>query len=271
MICLKQASFYYKVGTPVINRLDLQVQPREFMAVLGSNGSGKSTLARLMNGMLLPSLGSVEVDGMDSRTHSAAIKKTVGLLHAQPDHHFIAPTVEEDVAFGPENLGLSPGEIRSRVQTALQQLSMEELAKHPPYLLSGGLKQKAALAGLLAMQPGYLILDEPTSMLDQAGQREVIQALLSLRREGRVGLIWITHQVEEVVMADRIIVLQQGQIALEGPPLDILPQTEKMRCLGVAPLEVRVLIDLINHGFPGGLPQNILLMEELIQALCHSR
>ncbi|MGI6433797.1 MAG: ATP-binding cassette domain-containing protein [Syntrophomonadaceae bacterium] len=255
----------------MIDRLDLQVQPGEFVAILGSNGSGKSTLARLMNGMLLPSQGSVTVDGMDSRTHSTAIKKRVGLLHAQPDHHFIAPTVEEDVAFGPENLGLSPAEIRSRVQRALQQLSMEELAKHPPYLLSGGLKQKAALAGLLAMQPGYLILDEPTSMLDQAGQREVIQALLSLRQEGRVGLIWITHQVEEVVMADRIIILQQGQIALEGSPRDILPQTDKMRCLGVAPLEVRVLIDLINRGIPSRLSDTILLMEDLIKALCHLR
>ena len=186
MIEVKGVWFSYPgLESPVLKDINLEIRPGEFLALLGRNGSGKSTFTRLLNGLLIPSAGDVIVDGFNTRAHNnlSAIRQCVGLLFSNPDNQLVAGVVEEDVAFGPENLGLSSGEIRDRVNWALSVVGMEKYLKHPPHLLSGGQKQRVAIAGILALKPTYMVLDEPTSMLDPRGRDEVLRTLLDLNRE----------------------------------------------------------------------------------------
>lgn len=213
------------------------IEPGEFVVVLGRNGSGKSTLVRLIDGFLLPEQGQVLVDGLDLADPNArvAVRQRVGLLFSNPDNQLVSSVVEEDVAFGPENLGLPPPEIENRVQSALAQVRMEDYRAYPPHLLSGGQKQRIAIAGVLALQPRYLMLDEPTSMLDPAGRDEVLETVIRLNRETGAGVLWVTHFTEEALAAHRVIVLDQGRIVMNGPPEAILGRVEELYALGLEP------------------------------------
>ncbi|HEX3010941.1 MAG TPA: ATP-binding cassette domain-containing protein, partial [Syntrophomonadaceae bacterium] len=195
MIKLQDVSYYYSgAACPAIDSVSLTIEQGEFIAVMGRNASGKSTLARLLNGLLTPRMGQVTVDGLDTRDRNAvkSIRKKVGLLFPDPDDQIISNLVEEDVAFGPENIGLSSQQIRYRVDTALAKVSMEDFAKYPPYLLSGGQKQRVCIAGILAVQPQYMVLDEPAAMLDPHGRKQVMETLCKLNREEGMALVWLT-------------------------------------------------------------------------------
>ncbi|MFY9120041.1 MAG: ATP-binding cassette domain-containing protein [Syntrophomonadaceae bacterium] len=222
MIRLDQVSFSYtseQFSRPAVHNLSFTLEAGQWMAIVGANGSGKSTLARLINGQLLPDKGSVIVDGLHTsdRSQRSQVRGRVGLVGSVPDHQFVSNLVADDVAFGPQNLGLEREEIYKRVDTALRMVSMEDYAQYPPYLLSGGQKQRVCLAGILAMQPRYIILDEATSMLDPQGRRQILQILEKLRQESKLGIILITQDLEEACQADQVIVMQAGQIAANLP------------------------------------------------------
>lgn len=271
MIRVKNAGYLYSDCEQLaIKNINLQVAEHEFLAVMGRNGSGKSTLTRLLNGLLIPDSGSVEVDGLYTHNSNdiSAIREKVGLLFPVADNQLIAPTVEEDVAFGPENLSLPPEEIRKRVDTALRLVSMEDYKKYPPNLLSGGQKQKVCIAGLLAMKPQYLVLDEPGSMLDVHGRRELIQTFLSLYKNTEISIIMVTHDLVEAVKAERIIVLDKGEIILDGKASRIAGKHEKLLQLGIEPLEISSLIKEINNSGCVSIKGDILEEEKLVEELC---
>ncbi|HOB12286.1 MAG TPA: ATP-binding cassette domain-containing protein [Syntrophomonadaceae bacterium] len=217
MIRLDQVSFSYineQVSRSAVHDLSFTLEAGQLVALLGANGSGKSTLARLIKGRLLPGKGNVVVDGLNTRDkiQRSQVQNLVGLVGPVPDHQFISNLVADDVAFGPQNLGLERAEINRRVDAALKMVSMEDYAQYPPYLLSGGQKQRVCLAGILAMQPRYLILDEATSMLDPEGRGQVMQVLARLRQESNLGILLITQNLDEAQMADRVDIMQQGKI-----------------------------------------------------------
>lgn len=240
----------------------------EFLAVIGPNGAGKSTLARHLNALLLPTRGEVLVEGLSTADPANwwEIRRRVGMVLQNPEEQLVAPVLEEDVAFGPENLGLAPAEIRRRVDWALEVTGLAELRLRPPHLLSGGQKQKAALAGVLAMKPSCLVLDEPTSMLDPAGKEEVLQAVLRLHREEGLTVVLITHLMEEAALADRVWVLWEGRLALEGEPQKVFAQREALREIGLGlPQPAELAWRLRARGWP--LPEGIMGFEELVAAL----
>lgn len=241
----------------------------EFLAVIGANGSGKSTLARHLNALLLPGSGSVTVDGLDTSRdeHLWDIRRRVGMVFQNPDNQLVAALVEEDVAFGPENLGLDPAEIRRRVDRALAWMGLEELRHRAPHLLSGGQKQRLAVAGVLVMQPDCLVLDEPTAMLDPSGRKELMATIKRLCREEGVTVVLITHFMEEAVAADRIWIMHQGAIALEGTPREIFQQGSRLAAYN---LELPGPAELAERLKRSGLelPPGILTVEELVQGLC---
>jgi energy-coupling factor transport system ATP-binding protein len=262
----------YHAGTPeavpALGGVDLEVRAGECVALVGGNGSGKSTLAKHLNALLLPTEGDVIVDGFDTRDADATweIRRRVGMIFEHPDDQLIASVVEEDVAFGPENLGLPPAEIRARVDGALRAVGMEALRKRSPHLLSGGQKQRVAIAGVLAMSPRCLVLDEATSMLDPEGQREVMGTALGLCRTGGLALVLITHAMEEAALADRVVVLADGRVALEGPPSAVFADEEALRRLRLEPPEiVRLSRALARDGVP--LPPDVLTVEQLVASL----
>ena len=215
----------------VLSRVDLQVEQGEFLALLGHNGSGKSTLAKHFNAMLLPMGGRVLVDGMDTLDEKAKyeIRRRVGLVLQNPDNQLIASIVEEDVAFGPENLGIPPKEIRSRVDDALKAVDMYEYRRHAPHKLSGGQKQRIAIAGIIAMEPKCIVLDEPTAMLDPRGRAEVLETIHKLNREKGITIVLITHYMDEAVDADRVVVMDNGKILTEGTPRQVFAQVELLK------------------------------------------
>lgn len=271
MISLENVSYAYREGCPVLQKLSFSISKGEFVAIIGKNGSGKTTLARLLNGLLLPTLGRVVVDGLDTRNPDTMleIRQKVGLLFAYPDRQLISNLVYEDVAFGPENLGLAPGVIKTRVETALRMVSMEDYAQYPPYLLSGGQKQRVCLAGLLAMRPACLVLDEPTAMLDSAGKKQIVKLLLDLNRQEAITLVWITHRLDEVVDADRVILLENGRLITQDTPGGIFPQTELLAGTGVEPLQVSKMITRMNSDSCRELiPPHILRRQDLVEFLC---
>ncbi|MEW5952230.1 MAG: energy-coupling factor transporter ATPase [Bacillota bacterium] len=241
----------------------------EFLAVIGANGSGKSTLARHLNALLLPGSGSVTVDGLDTSRdeHLWDIRRRVGMVFQNPDNQLVAALVEEDVVFGPENLGLDPAEIRRRVDRALAWMGLEELRHRAPHLLSGGQKQRLAVAGVLVMQPDCLVLDEPTAMLDPSGRKELMATIKRLCREEGVTVVLITHFMEEAVAADRIWIMHQGAIALEGTPREIFQQGSRLAAYN---LELPGPAELAERLKRSGLelPPGILTVEELVQGLC---
>ena len=214
-----------------VNGVSLDIKKGEFVALLGHNGCGKSTIAKHLNAMLLPDSGKVYVDGDDTSDEDKTydIRKKVGLVLQNPDNQLVASIVEEDVAFGPENLGIEPNEIRKRVDTALKAVDMYEYRTHAPYKLSGGQKQRIAIAGILAMEPECIVLDEPTAMLDPNGRQEVLSTLLKLNREKNMTVVLITHYMEEAVMADRVVVMDSGKILLQGIPDEVFSQVELLK------------------------------------------
>jgi len=252
-----------------LSDVNISIKKGEFVAILGHNGSGKSTLAKHMNALLLPTNGTLTVKGMDTKNENNLwnIRQTAGMVFQNPDNQLVATIVEEDVAFGPENLGIPPEEIRMRVDEALKTVNMYESRDNAPHLLSGGQKQRIAIAGVLAMKPDCIILDEPTAMLDPSGRKEVINACIKLNKEEGITIILITHYMNEAVPADRVIVMEKGKPVMEGTPHDVLCEVEKMKSLGLdVPQVTEVAYKLRKKGI--NIPQNILTIEEMVGAIC---
>ena len=248
--------------------LSLEIAEGSFVAVLGHNGSGKSTLAKLLNAILLPTSGKVYVCGRDTEDeeHLLDIRRSVGLVFQNPDNQIVANVVEDDVAFAPENLGVEPQEIRSRVDEALRTVGMYEYRLHAPHLLSGGQKQRVAIAGALAMQPRVLVLDEPTAMLDPLGRREVISTVERLCRERGMTVVLITHHMSECVNADRLIALSDGMVTADGTPREVFSQVELLKHEGLTvPATVRLLYALREAGFD--VPLDALSVDECADAV----
>ena len=255
-------------GTVVFQDLSLTVEEGSFVAVLGGNGCGKSTLAKHFNSILLPSGGKVYVCGMDTSDEDRLIqiRRSVGMVFQNPDNQIVANVVEEDVAFGPENLGIASPAIRQRVDQALKQVGMYEYREHAPHLLSGGQKQRIAIAGVIAMEPKCIVLDEPTAMLDPKGRREVLETVTRLNREKGITVVLITHHMDEAAKADRVVVLHRGQVVLDGTPKQVFSQVEKLHELGLrAPDSTELCHALNNAGFT--LDITCLNEEECAQTL----
>ena len=257
IIKTEQLTFSYppdegKEPVPALDGVSLTVEQGSFVAVLGHNGSGKSTLAKHMNAVLLPGGGTVWVDGMDTRDEAKLleIRRRVGMVFQNPDNQIVANVVEEDVAFGPENLGVPTEEIQTRVAAALRAVGMEEFTLHAPHHLSGGQKQRVAIAGVIAMEPACIVLDESTAMLDPAGRREVLDTVKALNRDKGITVVLITHHMDEAAMADRVVVMDSGRVAMDGPPREILVRMDELRALGLAaPHTVELLHGLRQDGF----------------------
>ena len=252
-----------------LDGVNISVEEGEFLAIVGTNGSGKSTLAKHINAILLPTEGSVTVDGRNTADPDQLweIRKTVGMVFQNPDNQIIAAIVEDDVAFGPENLGVPPDEIRQRVTDSLASVRMEKYRDFAPHLLSGGQKQRIAIAGALAMQTRCLVLDEPTSMLDPVGRRSLMETVKRLHKEQGITIILITHFMEEAIAADRVIVLGDGKVVMEGTPRQVYCREKEMKALGLeVPLAAEIAARLRRDGLK--LPEDILTDEELATALC---
>ncbi len=255
-------------GVAVFKDLSLKVEEGSFVAILGGNGCGKSTLAKHFNSILLPCGGKVYVYGMDTSDEDRliALRRCTGMVFQNPDNQIVANVVEEDVAFGTENLGIASPEIRNRVDKALKQVGMYEYREHAPHLLSGGQKQRVAIAGIIAMEPKCIVLDEPTAMLDPRGRREVMDTVLRLNQEKGITIILITHHMDEAAKAQRVVVLSQGKIAADGTPGDVFSQVELLHSLGLAaPDTVELCWELNKLGFE--LPLDSLDTEECAKTL----
>ena len=253
---------------PVFEDLSLTVEEGTFVAVLGGNGCGKSTLAKHFNAILLPSGGKVYVYGMDTADEDKiiAIRRHVGMVFQNPDNQIVANVVEEDVAFGPENLGIASPAIRQRVDQALKQVGMYEYRTHAPHLLSGGQKQRIAIAGIIAMEPKCIVLDEPTAMLDPRGRQEVMQTILKLNREKGITVVLITHHMDEAAQADRVVVMSEGKVVSDGKPENVFSQVELMRSIKLAsPDTVQLCWELNNLGFD--LPLDKLSSDDCAQVI----
>ena len=255
IIKTEQLTFRYTteegVAPTVLDEVSLAIEPGTFVAVLGHNGSGKSTLAKHMNAILLPSGGKVYVDGMDTADENLLmnIRSQIGMVFQNPDNQIVASVVEEDVAFGPENLGVPSEEIRRRVDAALAQVGMTAYTRHAPHLLSGGQKQRIAIAGVLAMEPRCIVLDEPTAMLDPVGRREVLETIRTLNREKNITVILITHHMDEAAQADRLIVMHDGHVMADGKPAEVFRDVDGLRALGLeVPEPVALMHELRKAG-----------------------
>lgn len=252
----------------VLDGVSLDIAEGSFVAVLGHNGCGKSTLAKHMNAILLPSGGKVYVGGMDTADEARLldIRRTVGMVFQNPDNQIVANVVEEDCAFGPENLGVPPAEIRERVDTALKTVGMYHLREHAPHLLSGGQKQRIAIAGVLAMKPQCIVLDEPTAMLDPIGRQEVVETIKKLNIESGVTVILITHHMDEAAQAGRLIVMSDGKIIADGAPRDVFQRVEELKAVGLTvPETVELMYELRQEGLD--MPLDALSDEACAQAL----
>ena len=255
-------------GIAVFEDLNLQIEQGSFVAILGSNGCGKSTLAKHFNTILLPCGGSVTVFGLNTSEEDKliAIRRTVGMVFQNPDNQIVANVVEEDVAFGPENLGIASPAIRHRVNAALKQVGMYEYREHAPHLLSGGQKQRVAIAGVIAMEPKCIVLDEPTAMLDPRGRKEVMETIRRLNAEKNITVILITHHMDEAAQAQRVVVLDKGKVALDGDPREVFSQVQTLHAMGLAaPETVELCWELNQNGFT--LPLERLSAEECAQTL----
>ena len=255
-------------GVAVFEDMNFSVQAGTFVAVLGMNGCGKSTLAKHFNSILLPSGGKVYVCGMDTSNEDKLMKirRNVGMVFQNPDNQIVANVVEEDVAFGPENLGIASPAIRQRVDKALKQVGMYEYREHAPHLLSGGQKQRIAIAGIIAMEPKCIVLDEPTAMLDPRGRREVIETVSRLNREKGITVVLITHHMDEAAKAQRVVVMHKGKIAADGTPAEVFSQVDLLHEIGLAaPETVELCWELNKQGF--SLPLTELDIEKCAQAL----
>lgn len=260
-------SFSYEAGRPAVRDLTFALAPGRVLAVVGANGSGKSTLARLANGLLTPSSGAVRVDGHDTSTEDGAdfVRSRVGVVFQNPDNQIVGTTVEEDVAFGPENLGVPRPELRLRVDEALSSVGLTGMETREPHLLSEGQKQRVALAGALAMQPDYLVLDEPTSMLDPAGRDDVLRALRAMRAAGH-GILHVTHRLEDTTWADEVLVLSEGGAAFLGDPASLVAEAPLLESAGMALPQAGVMAEelrVLGHD----VPASALEAESVVAAL----
>lgn len=249
-----------------VRNVSFAVKKGDFVAILGHNGSGKSTLAKLSNSILLPESGKVLVNGMDTADESLSydIRRTVGVVFQNPDNQIVASVVEEDVAFGPENLGVPPEEIRKRVDDALKAVGMYEYRKHEPHKLSGGQKQRVAIAGMIAMLPECIVLDEPTAMLDPRGRKEVMDTILKLNREMGMTVVFITHFMEEAVRASRVIVMDNAEILMDGTPREVFRQADRVKAAGLdVPKPAELARALQKRGVP--MPDDILTASEFTE------
>ena len=255
-------------GVPVFEDFSLSIEEGSFVAVLGGNGCGKSTLAKHFNSILLPCGGKVHVFGMDTSDEDSLIniRRMTGMVFQNPDNQIVANVVEEDVAFGPENLGISSPEIRRRVDNALKQVGMYEYREHAPHLLSGGQKQRIAIAGIIAMEPKCIVLDEPTAMLDPRGRREVMDTVLKLNREKGITVVLITHHMDEAAQAQRVVVMHNGKIAADGTPTQVFSQVDLLHDIGLAAPETVELCHELNK-LGAALPLDRLSPEECAQTL----
>lgn len=272
MIEIQNVSYAYEdAAAKALNNVSLTINDGEFVAVVGHNGSGKSTLAKHLNELLLPTEGKVLVDGMDTadEADTLSIRQRVGMVFQNPDNQLVTTIVEEDVAFGPENIGVPGNEIRTRVDRALAAVGMEKYAHSAPNMLSGGQKQRIAIAGMLAMQPKVLVLDEATAMLDPKGRRDIIDLVTKLHKENGITVVMITQYMEEAIGADRVAVMSGGELILEGTPKEVFSQDE---LLHKHRLDVPVMQQLANRLNARGanLPKSILSVEEMAQAICLS-
>ena len=275
-ITVENLSFSYppaegRVSVPIFDGLNLTIEEGSFVAVLGHNGCGKSTLAKHCNAILLPTGGSVTVFGLDTRDEALLykVRRTVGMVFQNPDNQIVSNVVEEDVAFASENLGVEPKEIRRRVDEALRLVGMEDYRRHAPHLLSGGQKQRIAIAGVIAMRPRCIVLDEPTAMLDPQGQRDVIETVKRLNREG-ITIVLITHHMPEAAEADRVVVMDGGRIAADGTPKAVFSQVELLRSVGLSVPDTTALLYALNQA-GWNFPLDALSVEECAQALVHSK
>ncbi len=272
IIKIDNLTYEYTDGERVVKAIDevtLDVHEGEFLVVIGHNGSGKSTLAKHLNAILLPTSGKVYVDGLDTSVleNTFDIRQTAGMVFQNPDNQIVATVVEEDVAFGPENLGIEPKEIRKRVDEALANVGMSEFAKKAPHLLSGGQKQRIAIAGIIAMKPRCIIMDEPTAMLDPRGRKEVMDTVYRLNNEDKITVIHITHFMEEAVNADRVCVMEDGKLIMQGKPREIFKQVDKLKKLGLdVPQMTELAYELRNENID--IEDDILTVEEMVNRLC---
>ena len=251
--------------------IDLSIEQGSFVVILGHNGSGKSTLAKHVNAVLLPSGGKIWVSGMDTSDESLLleIRRRVGMVFQNPDNQIVANVVEEDVAFGPENMGVPSEEIQKRVSAALKAVGMDEFTLHAPHHLSGGQKQRVAIAGVIAMEPACIVLDESTAMLDPLGRREVLDTVRKLNREKGITIVLITHHMDEAAMADRVVVMDNGSVVMDGTPQEILIRVEELRAIGLAsPHTVELLHGLRQDGFD--VPLDALGIRECASVIIES-
>ena len=274
MIECRNLIFKYTAGENqeekiAINDVNLQIKEGEFIAILGHNGSGKSTMAKHMNALLIPTEGKMLVNKMDTSDMNNLwnIRETAGMVFQNPDNQLVATIVEEDVAFGPENLGVPPEEIRKRVDEALERVGMSEYKRHAPHLLSGGQKQRIAIAGILAMKPKCIIFDEPTAMLDPSGRKEVLDTIIDLNKNYGITVILITHYMDEAAKADRIVVMDKGKLILDGKPRDVFSNVEKMKSIGLdVPQVTELSYELQKVGI--NIDTRILDVNEMVNAIC---
>ncbi len=266
LIEIKNVTYEYTEEDTVyaaVKDLSLDIEKGSFTVILGHNGSGKSTLAKLLNGLNKPTYGDVLVDGINTKDEETelTVKQKVGMVFQNPDNQLVASVVEEDVAFGPENLGLPPEEIRIRVDDALKAVDMYEFRKSTPHRLSGGQKQRIAIAGIIAMEPQCLVLDEPTAMLDPKGRAEIINTILKLNREKGITVVLITHYMEEAEKADRVVVMNDGVIIDDDSPKEVFKNVEKLKAVGLdVPQTTELLYELSKNGFK--INTNVISIEE---------
>ena len=276
MIETKELTYTYpapegETNPPALRGVSVAIEKGSFTVVLGHNGSGKSTFAKHLNAVLLPCGGAVYVEGMDTRDERLLleIRRRTGMVFQNPDNQIVANVVEEDVAFGPENLGVPTAEIRRRVDDALAAVGMEQFARHAPHLLSGGQKQRIAIAGILAMEPECIVLDEATAMLDPAGRREVIDTVRRLNRERGITVVLITHHMAEAENADRVIVMNDGQVAMDGAPHDVFAQVDRLHELGLAAPDTVELLHLLREAGID-VPLTGLTVDECADTICRA-
>lgn len=272
-IKVKELTYVYHRGgmseQVALSGVELEIKKGEFLALVGPNGSGKSTLARHLNALLLPTEGEVLVDGMDTRRPENLweIRRRVGMVFQNPDNQIVSSLVEEDIAFGAENLGLPPEEVRARVDEAITMTGLSSYRNHAPHLLSGGLKQRLAIAGVLAMRPDCLVLDEPGAMLDPSGRRELMSTLSRLKDSMGVTIVLLTHQMEEAAEADRIIVMSKGRPILAGKPAEVFSNDELLQALGLElPVAAKIARSLRRRGFL--VPEDIITVGDMVSYLC---